>query len=685
MSDTNQSAHLAPGDLEVPHAEEIVEESVRPDEPSLPPFEWIGKNLLGTGQGSVWAIVRSTALTVFFGFLALYAYRAVLNFVFSEETNWDAVRVNLRLLFTLAYPDENYHRVWIALGMVLILAGISLGMMKVGPGISLKKLCTWAYGWGTLIVLGALLRQPSVETDEMGNILYTDPDGVPLFTGGLGTLVYENGDPAPSQGLQLVRESYGDAIASRTGWLLIGAILIGIGAAIWFSTGDLKRRSTFVPSIPLTLAGIGAFVSSTWWYNWGNYAFATDEETGVGAFVFEPGVKVATTTRNPWTLMFVLLVGAYLVGRRMSSSPKAGTVRVLTNLAWLLSPFVTYWAVLRAPQLDWGYVFAVDVPLWLLFTVGGAALLWTMTRSDTGEAGRVLAVVILGVAVFTWIGAFFGWFAMLQKIRFATLTLGLAGLLAPNFQGDTAQRMRLIYGWVGFSTVFHILVTLMNTPSGIDVPTEDFAGGFLVTIYVTVFTLLFSFPLGVLLALARTSRLPLFRVMATVYIEAFRGVPLITMLFFFTVFVKLFLPEGMDLSLFAAVVVAFVLFSAAYLAENVRGGQQAVRRGQYEASDAMGLTTVQRTGFIVLPQALRVSIPPLVGQVIATFKETSLLAIVGVFDFLFVARNNIPTQTEFIGELKPGLLFICVVYFVFSYATSKYSQRLEKQLGVGER
>lgn len=661
------------------------EEAVRPEEPSLPPLEWAAKNLFGAGQGSIAAVVRSTALTIVFGFLGLYAFRSILNFVFSEETNWDSVRVNLRLLFTQAYPSEEYTRVWLALGLVLTLSGLSLGLMKVGQGVSLKKLSTWAFGWGTLVILGVFLREPSVATDDAGNVLYTDAEGVPLFTGGLGTLVYENGDPAPSQGLQVVRESFGDALASRTGWLAIGAVLLVIGAAIWFGAGDVRRRSTFVPAIPLSLAGLGFLVSTTWWYGWGNYVFATDEETGASGFVFEPGENVAATTRNPWTIMFFVLVAAYLAGRRLNGSERAAGVRVLVNLAWLLSPFVTYWGILRAPQLDWGYVFAVDIPLWLVFTVGGAAVLWALTRPGIGEIGRIIAVGILLATVFTWVGAFFGWFAMLQKVRFALLLLGLAGLLAPNFVGETRQRLRFVYGWIGVSTVFHVLVTLMNTPSGIDVPTGDFAGGFMVTIYVTVFTLMFSFPLGVILALARTSRLPIFRLMATVYIESFRGVPLITMLFFFTVFVKLFLPEGMDLSLFAAVVIAFVLFSAAYLAENVRGGLQSVRRGQYEASDAMGLTTVQRTVFIVLPQALRVSIPPLVSQVIATFKETSLLAIVGVFDFLFVARNVIPTQTEFIGELRPALLFICVIYFVYSYSASKYSQRLEKSLGVGER
>jgi general L-amino acid transport system permease protein len=140
----------------------------------------------------------------------------------------------------------------------------------------------------------------------------------------------------------------------------------------------------------------------------------------------------------------------------------------------------------------------------------------------------------------------------------------------------------------------------------------------------------------------------------------------------------------MEIEQLAAAGLGFALFSAAYLAENIRGGLQAVRRGQYEASDALGLSTVQRTGFIVLPQALRVSIPPLVGATISTFKETSLLAIIGIIDFLRVANSVIPGQTVFLGVRMEGLLFVCMIYWIGAYSMSKFSQRLERHLGVGE-
>jgi general L-amino acid transport system permease protein len=120
------------------------------------------------------------------------------------------------------------------------------------------------------------------------------------------------------------------------------------------------------------------------------------------------------------------------------------------------------------------------------------------------------------------------------------------------------------------------------------------------------------------------------------------------------------------------------------MAENVRGGLQSIRKGQYEASDALGLTTIQRTTFIVLPQALRVSIPNIVGQAIATFKETSLIAIVGGFDLLRIANQTISNQPDFLGIKRPALLFVCLVYWVFAYSMSRASRNLETRLGVGQ-
>ena len=182
--------------------------------------------------------------------------------------------------------------------------------------------------------------------------------------------------------------------------------------------------------------------------------------------------------------------------------------------------------------------------------------------------------------------------------------------------------------------------------------------------------------------------MPIFRMMSTVYIEIVRGVPLITWLLVAFILLPVALPQGVEVGGVMRAIGAITFFSAAYLAENVRGGLQSIPNGQYEASRALGMTTTQMTVFIVLPQALRAVIPALVGQVIALFKDTSLVIIVGLFDFLFIARNAIPGQSQpfnFLGTLQEGLVFAAVIYWIFTFTFSRFSQRLEKKLGVGER
>ncbi len=622
------------------------EPAQKPEEPSLSARQWVRQNLFSTPFNSV--------LTVVFGLFSLLVARGLLNFTFSEEREWDAVRTNLRLLFTHAYPEEQYIRIWVCVGTIVVLAGLSVGLLAGrGRGVSMKKLSLNLIGVGSAVALGVVLREPSVLKDADGEVL-RDDDGV-------------------------LRESFAAAMADRWAWWLAAAVLVGAGAALWHLLGDERRRKTFVPSVEMFVALVGLLVASAWVYPWGHYAFAD------GEFIAEPGRTVAMTTKLPWTVMWVLLIAAIATGRQLRRAGAGGGVRVALNLAWLLSPFVLYWVVLRDPALDWGRVATVDIPLAVLFAVGGAAVLWLLTDPRIGELGRIIATGLVGVAAFNWVAAFFGWYSMLQKVRLSFLLLALAALLAHNFAGERAQRLRLLGGWAAVTAVFHYMATIMNTPSTVETPTEALIGGFAVTVIVAVFTLLFSFPLGVLLALARTSKLPIFRVLATSFIEVIRGVPLITILIFCAVILKLFLPDGMSISLIAAATLGYTFFSAAYLAENVRGGLQSIRRGQFEASDAVGLTGVQRTVFIVLPQALRVSIPPLVGQMIATFKETSLLAIIGIFDLLRMANSVIPAQTQFLGVKREGLLFVCLVYWIFAYSMSKHSQRLEKKLGVGER
>ena len=623
-----------------------VDDGAPSERPSASPGRWLRENLFSSAFNS--------ALTVVFALLALWAMRGLLNFVFSEERSWDAVRVNLRLLFTQAYPEHQYVRIWVSLGAVMVLLGLSLGLSANFAAIPVSRICSWLMTAGALIAVGTVLREPSVLTDTAGT-------------------------PLRDAGDELIRQSFAEAMADRISLWAAAALLGGTGLALWYGLGDRRRRRLRVAAVPLALALLGLLVASAWVYPWGHYGFAD------GVYIFEPDSTVAMTTKAPWTVMWLLLVSAWVIGGALRSAAAAVRIRTVVNLTWLLVPFILYWVILRDPRLDWSRVWAVDVPMALAFAVVGVAVLWFMTRPGAGEIDRIIAVLLLALAAFHWVAAFFGWYPMLQKARLSFLLLAFAALLAPNFIGVTAQRLRRVAGWVGVMAVFHYMATIINTPSTVETPTETFVGGFSVTLLVAVFTLLFSFPLGVLLALARTSRMPIFRVLATSYIETVRGIPLITILFFFSIMVPLFLPEGMSLGQIAAIIIGFTLFSGAYLAENIRGGLQSIRRGQFEASDAVGLTATQRTAFIVLPQALRVSIPPLVGQVIAVFKETSLVAIVGIFDFLRIADAVISNQSEFLGVKREGLLFASAVYWLFAFAMSKYSQRLERRVGLGER
>jgi general L-amino acid transport system permease protein len=215
---------------------------------------------------------------------------------------------------------------------------------------------------------------------------------------------------------------------------------------------------------------------------------------------------------------------------------------------------------------------------------------------------------------------------------------------------------------------------------------EDW-GGFMLTVFLAVGGILLSFPVGVLLALGRRSTLPAVRIVCTAYIELFRGVPLIAVLFMGAFMIGFFLPEGVERpDPVIRALIAFVLFTSAYVAEVVRGGLQSVPRGQVEAAQALGLSPYRTTRQIVLPQALRSVIPGLVGQFISLYKDTSLVFIIGLADLLTIAEN-LTKQPEYIaqGLIVETLLFASFIYWTGSYWMSRESQRLERRLGLGER
>jgi general L-amino acid transport system permease protein len=216
------------------------------------------------------------------------------------------------------------------------------------------------------------------------------------------------------------------------------------------------------------------------------------------------------------------------------------------------------------------------------------------------------------------------------------------------------------------------------------VPTQLW-GGLMVTLLLAVGGITLSFPFGVLLALGRRSSLPVLRIFSILFIEVVRGVPLISILFLASLLVPLFLPPDMRIDRLLRALIGMTVFSAAYMAENVRGGLAAVPNGQVEAAKAVGLRGYQITLLIVLPQALRAVIPPMVGQFISLFKDTTLAFGIAVLELLAVGRSILQGNPEYFGRQMEVLLFIAAIFWVLSYLMSYASLRLEAALGVGER
>lgn len=207
-------------------------------------------------------------------------------------------------------------------------------------------------------------------------------------------------------------------------------------------------------------------------------------------------------------------------------------------------------------------------------------------------------------------------------------------------------------------------------------------GGLPLTLILSVVGIVVSFPLAIVLALGRRSELPAIRAVCVGFIELVRGVPLISVLFMASVMFPLFLPEGVTIDKLLRAQVGIILFTAAYLAEAVRGGLQAVPRGQFEAADALGLGYWKKTRLIILPQALKVAIPPIVNQFISMFKDTSLVIIIGLFDLLTTAKTVLsdPPWRPFYVE---AYLFAALIYWGFCFFMSRYSLFIERRLDTG--
>jgi general L-amino acid transport system permease protein len=298
--------------------------------------------------------------------------------------------------------------------------------------------------------------------------------------------------------------------------------------------------------------------------------------------------------------------------------------------------------------------------------------LWDSSGVECKAAGGACWSVV--VKNFRFI--LFGFYPYDQHWRPAISVLLLAGLLFYSRDRRHWSR-RLPYLWILGLSAMGILMRggiLGLTP----VETGSWSGISL-TLLLSIFGLTAAYPLGVILALGRRSRLPALKTLSVVYIEVIRGVPLISMLFMSSVMFPLFLPEGITVNKILRAQVAIIMFTAAYIAEVVRGGLQAIPRGQYEAAESLGLDYYQKMRLIILPQALKIVIPPTMGILISAFKDTSLVVIIGLFDLLKTTQVTL-ANPEWTGFSTEAYLAIAVLYFLGCFSMSNFSRRLEHQL-----
>ena len=310
----------------------------------------------------------------------------------------------------------------------------------------------------------------------------------------------------------------------------------------------------------------------------------------------------------------------------------------------------------------------------LAFVVGLVWGAWVKSRETT-------AYVLLAIPVFLALLPF------AMNIRMMILVLDVAGLIGfaiGRSAGDKVKNWSIISLLLYFPVGIMIIRGLTGEAGFMPVVKPDLWGGLMLTVLLAVIGIIFSFPIGVSLALGRQSKLPIVSWFSIGFIELVRGVPLITILFMMDLMLPLFLPSGIRVEGVIRAFVAITLFSAAYMAENVRGGLQSIPKGQYEAAHALGLSGFTTMTFIILPQALRAVIPILVSQFIGLLKDTTLVMILSLFDVLGIGKSVLGNP-EYIGTAKEVYLFVAALFWVLSYALSYASQRLETSLGVGER
>ncbi len=392
-----------------------------------------------------------------------------------------------------------------------------------------------------------------------------------------------------------------------------------------------------------------------------------------------------------WRVNICFIVGAIaLVTMAIPSLPHKKWNALFLLVVYPLMTFV----LLTGGNLDLSVSTLLGIAGLLLLSALAVPLLAFGIEDGIGR--NRLALALAGVALAIWLLSLFvsmpevnifGNFVSLASLAILVL-LAAAAVLSVAHEAssrDVSARSALL-GWIGACCAIIAVLLLMTVDFGlVPVETQQW-GGLLVTLVVAVTGIVASLPLGILLALGRRSKMPVVRLFSVIFIEVWRGVPLITVLFMASIMLPLFMPEGVNFDKLLRALVGTALFSAAYMAETVRGGLQAIPKGQYEAAQALGLSYWRMMNLIVLPQALKIVIPGIVNAFISLFKDTTLVLIIGLFDLLGIVNASfsdpkwVSPQTGQTGYFVAALMF-----WVFCFGMSRYSIFMERRLATGHK
>ncbi len=350
---------------------------------------------------------------------------------------------------------------------------------------------------------------------------------------------------------------------------------------------------------------------------------------------------------------------------------------IFTQADWTV--VVANLKLLMVGQYPLDQVWRVWLSLLLTMAMLGVSKgVWSKVVGNVGPA-YVIGLTLLAVLPFPLYGLTNRlWLAACAAVLIGGWWLGRRYGSSPTFRSGVS------WAWVLLLPLVLLLLRGIEPLLPV-IPTRAW-GGLLLTFVLAITTIVFSFPIGVLLAVGRRSPLPAVSIFSTIYIEVFRGVPLVTVLFMFLIMLPLFVPGSESTDNIIRAIVGFTLFTAAYIAENVRGGLQSIPKGQYEAAKAVGLNPFLTMVLIILPQALRIVIPSNVSQYVSLYKDTALVVVAGggMLELLGISRN-IANQPEFLGKFIEALVFAGGLYWIFAFSMSSIARRLEAEMGVSKR